>query len=64
MHRNEGERSSRNFSLYHDQEPQEYTRPPGVEEIQPHPQENDHPQRNQIILINHGKESNRYTEDG
>ena len=28
------------------------------------PQENDHPQRNQIILINHGKESNRYTEDG
>lgn len=49
MHRAEGERRSWHEPLRHHQEQEEHSRTFGAEEVQPVLEENDCPQRNQII---------------
>ena len=67
VHRAQDQRTTRHFPLHHDEEQEEHARPFGDEKVQPHPQEDDGSQGNQVIQprkrIGHGKESSCYPED-
>jgi hypothetical protein len=49
VHGAQSEWSARYFTLYYDEEQEEYSRQVGSEEIQSDPEENDSSQGNQII---------------
>jgi hypothetical protein len=57
MHRAQNQRFARNITVHHYQKQEEYTRKVGVEEVQSYHEENDRSQRNQIKIIQYGKES-------